>query len=228
MVEGACLVCGNRTTKRCTRCLHESGIDLFCSPECQKLVWRGHKLFCGANAFPLVLPFLTPAEAETAIANLDKPAIPIDDKDKERDVPISQVARSEAIQTRTHDPSETIIMLALAANRVDEGPFSEGSFRVDVLNWLLKQHQDLFNNAILPAHMRNANRAQTTLLHGLVCLLTLVRVGRSADGDVAEAQFQSVASCMKASFAYTAAHFPFSAVLALASSLGGEDAVMRS
>lgn len=126
------------------------------------------------------------------------------------------------------DPSETIIMLALAANRVDEGPFSEGSFRVDVLNWLLKQHQDLFNNAILPAHMRNANRAQTTLLHGLVCLLTLVRVGRSADGDVAEAQFQSVASCMKASFAYTAAHFPFSAVLALASSLGGEDAVMRS
>ncbi|BGP31556.1 hypothetical protein JCM10296v2_003328 [Rhodotorula toruloides] len=62
---------------RCTRCLAESGIDLFfCSPECQKLVWRGHKLFCGANAFPLVLPFLTPAEAETAIANLDKPAIP--------------------------------------------------------------------------------------------------------------------------------------------------------
>ncbi|GAA6030962.1 hypothetical protein NBRC10512_005822 [Rhodotorula toruloides] len=213
MVEGACLVCGNRTTKRCTRCLHESGIDLFCSPECQKLVWRGHKLFCGANAFPLVLPFLTPAEAETAIANLDKPAIPIDDKDKERDVPISQVARSEAIQTRTHGPPHNV---------------GEGSFRVDVLNWLLKQHQDLFNNAILPAHMRNANRAQTTLLHDLVCLLTLVRVGRSADGDVAEAQFQSVASCMKALFAYTAAHFPFSAVLALASSLGGEDAVMRS
>uniref|UniRef100_A0A0K3CGK3 BY PROTMAP: gi/472581010/gb/EMS18771.1/ zinc finger, MYND-type protein [Rhodosporidium toruloides NP11] n=1 Tax=Rhodotorula toruloides TaxID=5286 RepID=A0A0K3CGK3_RHOTO len=197
MVEGDCLVCGNRTTKRCTRCLDESGIDLFfCSPECQKLVWRGHKLFCCANALPFVLPFLTPAEAETAIANLDKPAIPLDDKGKERDVPISQVARDFLKLSRRE--LATIIMLALAANRVDHGPFTEGSFRTDVLNWLIKQHQDLVSHAVLPMPMRNANRAQATLLHGLVCLLTLVRVGRGAGGDVTKAQLQSVASCMTA------------------------------
>lgn len=128
------------------------------------------------------------------------------------------------------DPSETIIMLALAANRVDHGPFTKGSFRTDVLNWLIKQHQDLVSHAVLPMPMRNANRAQATLLHGLVCLLTLVRVGRGAGGDVTKAQLQSVASCMTALFAYTAAHFSPSAVLALASSLGGEDAesLMRS
>ncbi|BGO91100.1 hypothetical protein NBRC10512v2_003367 [Rhodotorula toruloides] len=72
---GVCLVCGKETKNRCSACA-KAGIDLFfCSPEHQKLVWFGHKLVCGENAFPLVLPLLSDDKLDDALRNLDKPTL---------------------------------------------------------------------------------------------------------------------------------------------------------
>ncbi|KAK4334121.1 Proteophosphoglycan 5 [Rhodotorula toruloides] len=52
----------------------KAGIDLFfCSPEHQKMVWQGHKLFCGPNAFPFSFPLLSETEASDIIASLEQP-----------------------------------------------------------------------------------------------------------------------------------------------------------
>ncbi|BGP31558.1 hypothetical protein JCM10296v2_003330 [Rhodotorula toruloides] len=52
-------------------------MDLFfCSPEHQRLVWPGHRYFCGSNAFPIVFPLLSHAEAATAIENLRMRCVP--------------------------------------------------------------------------------------------------------------------------------------------------------
>ncbi|CDR48919.1 RHTO0S21e01640g1_1 [Rhodotorula toruloides] len=76
MVEGDCLVCGTSTTKRCKPCLEQSGIDLFfCSPDCQTLVWPGHRSFCGKNAFPVRFPLLSKNEALDIIPNVEVPLL---------------------------------------------------------------------------------------------------------------------------------------------------------
>ncbi|BGP07549.1 hypothetical protein JCM10049v2_003387 [Rhodotorula toruloides] len=72
---GECLACGQETNKLCGPC-SKAGIQLFlCSPEHQKLVWQGHKVFCGANAWPISLPRLTRAETAKLLENLDKPTL---------------------------------------------------------------------------------------------------------------------------------------------------------
>ncbi|BGO96421.1 hypothetical protein NBRC10513v2_003351 [Rhodotorula toruloides] len=72
MVVGDCLVCGNRTSKRCKSCSEQAGINLFfCSPEHQKLVWLGHRSFCGLKAFPVIFPLLSKDEACDIIPRLD-------------------------------------------------------------------------------------------------------------------------------------------------------------
>lgn len=38
-------------------------------------VWQGHKVFCGANAWPISLPRLTRAETAKLLENLDKPTL---------------------------------------------------------------------------------------------------------------------------------------------------------
>ncbi|BGO96446.1 putative dentin sialophosphoprotein [Rhodotorula toruloides ATCC 204091] len=71
-----CEVCGAATTTRCSSCA-KVGIDLFfCSPEHQKLVWRGHKVVCGSggSAGEISIPKLT--DEEMAILQAQS-AIPI-------------------------------------------------------------------------------------------------------------------------------------------------------
>lgn len=38
-------------------------------------VWQGHKVFCGANAWPVSLPRLTREETARLLDNLDKPTL---------------------------------------------------------------------------------------------------------------------------------------------------------
>ncbi|BGO91118.1 hypothetical protein NBRC10512_005788 [Rhodotorula toruloides] len=69
---GMCMVCGKETQNRCSKCA-DAGIDLFfCSPEHQKLVWPGHRIFCGSQAFPVSFPLLSKAEVASIVGNLDK------------------------------------------------------------------------------------------------------------------------------------------------------------
>ncbi|CDR48952.1 RHTO0S21e02366g1_1 [Rhodotorula toruloides] len=74
---GECMVCGREAKHRCSAC-RKAGIDLFfCSSEHQRLVWPGHRIFCGSNAFPIIFPLLSPVEAEEIIASfhvMDHPA----------------------------------------------------------------------------------------------------------------------------------------------------------
>ncbi|GAA6027628.1 hypothetical protein JCM8097_007954 [Rhodosporidiobolus ruineniae] len=59
-----CCVCGKETSTRCSACA-KVGIELFfCSPEHQKLVWKGaHSKVCGEKAHPFCYPDMTAAEA---------------------------------------------------------------------------------------------------------------------------------------------------------------------
>ncbi|EGU11940.1 hypothetical protein RTG_02002 [Rhodotorula toruloides ATCC 204091] len=73
-----CEVCGAETTTRCASCA-QVGIDLFfCSRDCQKLVWRGHKLLCGSggSAGPVKLPSVTDDEVDFARTHADAPPVP--------------------------------------------------------------------------------------------------------------------------------------------------------
>ncbi|BGP31581.1 hypothetical protein JCM10296v2_003353 [Rhodotorula toruloides] len=77
---GACLVCGEETTKLCLKCLG-AGIDLFfCSPEHQKLIWRDHHRVCGRPLGPHARPWLSKQEALEAVANMDVPRRLMDGK----------------------------------------------------------------------------------------------------------------------------------------------------
>ncbi|PRQ72403.1 hypothetical protein AAT19DRAFT_16327 [Rhodotorula toruloides] len=69
---GECLVCGNETKNRCSRCL-EAGLDVFfCSPEHQKMVWFAHRAVCGpGKANPPLFPELTPAELADVLTRRD-------------------------------------------------------------------------------------------------------------------------------------------------------------
>lgn len=120
---GNCLVCGKETKNRCSRCVEAANIDLFfCSPECQKLVSvtssaalsddslnltviaqvrPAHKLFCGAHAFPLLLPFPTPAEAEVAIARLDEPLISRAADGRERTMSLYEAVQELLMRSRS-------------------------------------------------------------------------------------------------------------------------------
>ncbi|GAA6027630.1 hypothetical protein JCM8097_007955 [Rhodosporidiobolus ruineniae] len=61
----ACCVCGKETSTRCSACA-KVGIELFfCSPEHQKLVWKGaHYKVCGSKAHPFLYPDMNAAEIE--------------------------------------------------------------------------------------------------------------------------------------------------------------------
>ncbi|GAA6027705.1 hypothetical protein JCM8097_007991 [Rhodosporidiobolus ruineniae] len=61
----ACCVCGKATSTRCSACA-KVGIDLFfCSPEHQKLVWKGaHSKVCGQKGHPFDYPDMTAIEAQ--------------------------------------------------------------------------------------------------------------------------------------------------------------------
>ncbi|GAA6027753.1 hypothetical protein JCM8097_008017 [Rhodosporidiobolus ruineniae] len=56
-----CCVCGTESTTRCEACGKAGHTLLFCSRECQKLVWKYHKRVCGKKDFEQ--PLLTKAEA---------------------------------------------------------------------------------------------------------------------------------------------------------------------
>ncbi|GAA6027650.1 hypothetical protein JCM8097_007965 [Rhodosporidiobolus ruineniae] len=63
-----CCVCGKDTSTRCSACA-KVGIDLFfCSPEHQKLVWKGaHSEVCGSKAHPFLYPDMTAFEAHQVV-----------------------------------------------------------------------------------------------------------------------------------------------------------------
>ncbi|BGO91111.1 hypothetical protein NBRC10512v2_003378 [Rhodotorula toruloides] len=70
---GACLVCGEETTKLCSKCLGAGHELFFCSPEHQKLIWRDHHRVCGRPLVPDSRPWLSKLEALEAVANMDVP-----------------------------------------------------------------------------------------------------------------------------------------------------------
>ncbi|GJN88926.1 hypothetical protein Rhopal_001897-T1 [Rhodotorula paludigena] len=72
-----CIVCAGSTTNRCSSCA-KAGIDiLFCSSDCQKLVWPVHKTVCGVDkANPFRWPDLKPDEVEEAIRNKGHESFP--------------------------------------------------------------------------------------------------------------------------------------------------------
>ncbi|TNY17218.1 hypothetical protein DMC30DRAFT_133522 [Rhodotorula diobovata] len=78
---GPCLVCGKKSTNRCSNCAKAS-IDLFfCSTAHQKLAWWAHKIVCGpGKANPFRQPYLTADEAEDALVHEASPVAELDGK----------------------------------------------------------------------------------------------------------------------------------------------------
>ncbi|BGO96416.1 Salivary gland secretion 1 [Rhodotorula toruloides ATCC 204091] len=70
---GACLVCGEETTKLCSKCLGAAFDLFFCSPEHQKLICRDHHRVCGRPLVPDSRPWLSKQEALEAVAHMDVP-----------------------------------------------------------------------------------------------------------------------------------------------------------
>ncbi|GAA5880450.1 hypothetical protein JCM3774_005197 [Rhodotorula dairenensis] len=63
-----CIVCGAPRTSRCPPCWDGAFVTAFCSRDHQKLVWLGHRDFCGDNARPFVPPALSDFEISLARA----------------------------------------------------------------------------------------------------------------------------------------------------------------
>ncbi|BGP24175.1 salivary gland secretion 1 [Rhodotorula toruloides] len=70
---GACLVCGEETTKLCSKCLGAGHELFFCSPGHQKLIWRDHHRVCGRSLVPDSRAWLSKQEAFEAVASMYVP-----------------------------------------------------------------------------------------------------------------------------------------------------------
>ncbi|GAA6033065.1 hypothetical protein JCM8097_000128 [Rhodosporidiobolus ruineniae] len=71
--SGACCVCGQETTRRCSAC-GKAGLSLyFCSSEHQKLVWFAYKQVCGPTAKPFAFPPLSKEEVQEAKTGMHIP-----------------------------------------------------------------------------------------------------------------------------------------------------------
>ncbi|KAJ8294860.1 hypothetical protein OF846_001935 [Rhodotorula toruloides] len=67
-----CVVCGQATTNRCSKCAKVEHHLAFCSPEHQRLVWPTHRRLCGRDLDSGIhSPWLSRKEAEEAVAHFD-------------------------------------------------------------------------------------------------------------------------------------------------------------
>ncbi|GAA6017674.1 hypothetical protein JCM10207_001246 [Rhodosporidiobolus poonsookiae] len=82
-----CAVCPNKGLLRCTGCRPES-TQRFCSRECMKLIWPGHKGICGKDPSAVYFPPLTEDEQAFLRANEDRPVWGVFPKDR---VPLLQL-----------------------------------------------------------------------------------------------------------------------------------------
>ncbi|GAA5914393.1 hypothetical protein JCM8208_002836 [Rhodotorula glutinis] len=73
--DQTCLVCGVKTSNRCSRCA-KAGITIsFCSPDHQALVWKAHRHFCGpGKANPFTWPLLPQDQADEIVEHMFEPA----------------------------------------------------------------------------------------------------------------------------------------------------------
>ncbi|GAA6017645.1 hypothetical protein JCM10207_001234 [Rhodosporidiobolus poonsookiae] len=76
-----CAVCPNKGLLRCTGCRPES-TQRFCSRECMKLIWQGHKGICGKDPSAVYFPPLTTVEQAFLRAHKHKPVWALLPKDR--------------------------------------------------------------------------------------------------------------------------------------------------
>ncbi|GAA6055418.1 hypothetical protein NBRC10513_006338 [Rhodotorula toruloides] len=222
-IMGECLVCGTETKNRCSRCL-EAGLDLFfCSPEHQKLVWFGHKLVCGENAFPFVLPLLSADELDVALRDLDKPML--DAFGSVTDVKVSALfsakvctgkSREEIVSamryaSTTASPHAPVrdrsTQLTLIFARLACPVGFTRSPRDDLLSSWARHNTRLVNDGLLPIYMADASLEQTVLAHRFFCMLALPQVtaARSPSDKLVEDDIPSL--CRDSVIRFARAHF---------------------
>ncbi|GAA6014367.1 hypothetical protein JCM10207_005438 [Rhodosporidiobolus poonsookiae] len=88
-----CAVCPNKGLLRCTGCRPES-TQRFCSRECMKLIWPGHKGICGKDPSAVCFPPLTTVEQAFLRANRDKPVYGVFAADR---APLLQLVRQKGL-----------------------------------------------------------------------------------------------------------------------------------
>ncbi|KAJ8294821.1 hypothetical protein OF846_001897 [Rhodotorula toruloides] len=217
------MVCGKETKNRCSACA-KAGLDLFfCSPEHQKLVWFGHKLVCGQNAFPLVLPLLSADELDVALRDLDKPML--DAFDGGTDVKVSALSSAKLCTGKSreeivadmryasttaspHAPvraRSTQVTLLLARLACPVG--YTRSPRDDLLSSWARHQTRLINDELLPIFMTDASVEQTVLAHRFFCMLALpqTEAARSLKDKTVEDDIASL--CRDSVIRFARAHF---------------------
>ncbi|BGO96383.1 hypothetical protein JCM10021v2_000015 [Rhodotorula toruloides] len=192
---GMCRVCGRETKNRCSAC-GKAGIDLFfCSPEHQRLVWPGHRIFCGSNAFPIIFPLLSQAEAADFIFNLhtkDHEEVPVTrfqwlkgnlgrDELTEREV-IDLICKvTEATKEPGLDPttpmSQSLLLHSRFGRYIDTTCFRDHVVGLTANSYWTYQGQGIYPFG-LPSEL-DKKGAET--FHHILCLNTLdaLRAGRS-------------------------------------------------
>ncbi|GAA6017657.1 hypothetical protein JCM10207_001239 [Rhodosporidiobolus poonsookiae] len=90
-----CAVCPNKGLLRCTGCRPES-TQRFCSRECMKLIWPGHKGICGKDPSAVYFPPLDADEQAFLRAN---EKLPVDMISVSEQVPLLELARLRGLWT---------------------------------------------------------------------------------------------------------------------------------
>ncbi|BGO91085.1 hypothetical protein NBRC10512v2_003352 [Rhodotorula toruloides] len=152
-------------------------MDTQTTGEC--MVWPGHRIFCGSNAFPIIFPLLSPVEAEEIIASFHV-----------MDHPAASVTRLEILKARLGRPAKTESNLdtstkmwqTLLVHSRFARYTSPTSLRDDLLGIMANIYWTFQPKGIFPADLPcelDKNAAET--FHHLLCLNTLdaLRAGRS-------------------------------------------------
>ncbi|GAA6014419.1 hypothetical protein JCM10207_005454 [Rhodosporidiobolus poonsookiae] len=90
-----CAVCPNKGLLRCTGCRPES-TQRFCSRECMKLIWPGHKGICGKDPSAVYFPPLTADEQAFLRANKDTHVVMQNPTER---IPFQQLVRRKGLWT---------------------------------------------------------------------------------------------------------------------------------
>ncbi|BGO91163.1 hypothetical protein NBRC10512_005743 [Rhodotorula toruloides] len=219
---GRCLVCYAETKNRCSRC-GEAGIDLFfCSPEHQKLVWPGHRFFCGPNAFPLCFPFLSDEELELIIKNLHTRYLKVGGQTSTLYESLNEEGRLSIQDVKSMLRNELHRPQVDGARCVDEQyylvslriPCESDSLSTStrLLNRFASTAQYLTRAEAVPEDLTSCSPAEAELLHRTFAFVSLVLQARDLLEGQAYLDGISVSSatvtCYKGLFTYTIDRFP--------------------
>ncbi|GAA6047097.1 hypothetical protein JCM3770_004195 [Rhodotorula araucariae] len=183
-----CVVCCMASKTRCSPCA-KVGVELFfCSPECQRLVWRAHKPVCARNPFPL--PDVTPDEAAAFAASAHTPLVFAGKTttEAERLSMVSGLPADIAMQRLAGPacdptfPFKAMLVLNMRVSRITAPRASDQPSAMDLLNpYALLPLSNLFVDELLPKDLGPQKWFVELLHRSLIVSALIARQGPAAD-----------------------------------------------